>query len=64
VCAQCGTENAAGHKFCKKSKSALEGERKQVTVLFCDIANSFGARRTFTELDAPAYVRRVEKLLM
>jgi class 3 adenylate cyclase len=75
VCAQCGTANASGHKFCKKcghpltsaagarpagerfgspgtytpkhlaekiltSKSALEGERKQVTVLFADLKGS------------------------
>jgi class 3 adenylate cyclase len=75
VCAQCGTANASGHKFCKKcgqpltsavearpeggrfgspesytpkhlaekiltSKAALEGERKQVTVLFADLKGS------------------------
>ena len=75
ACAECGTDNAPGSRFCKKCgrplaathvadrdpdrftspqsytprhlaekiltfKSALEGERKQVTVLFCDIANS------------------------
>ena len=28
-----------------KSRNALEGERKPVTVLFCDIANSTGSRR-------------------
>ncbi len=73
VCAQCGTANAASHKFCKTcghplgataappaqkfaspdaytpkhlaekiltSRSALEGERKQVTVLFADLKGS------------------------
>jgi len=75
VCAQCGTANASGHKFCKRcgrpltsavearpeggrfgspesytpknlaekiltSKASLEGERKQVTVLFADLKGS------------------------
>ncbi len=48
-CAKCGTELPAGAKFChpqtppKKiltSKGALEGERKQVTVLFADMKGS------------------------
>jgi len=51
VCAQCATVNASGHKFCTKcgqplvekiltSRTALEGERKQVTVLFADLKGS------------------------
>jgi class 3 adenylate cyclase/tetratricopeptide (TPR) repeat protein len=52
-CAQCGAVNAPTHKFCKKcgdalrngagsveSRSLLEGERKQVTVLFADLKDS------------------------
>jgi class 3 adenylate cyclase/tetratricopeptide (TPR) repeat protein len=44
VCAQCGTENPAGSKFCRECATPLAGlsqeHRKVVTVLFCDVTGS------------------------
>ena len=43
VCSSCGAKVEAGSKFCDgcgTSKSGLEGERKQVTVLFAGLKGS------------------------
>jgi class 3 adenylate cyclase len=39
-CPRCQAENDADARFCEDSKAALEGERKQVTVLFADLKGS------------------------
>jgi class 3 adenylate cyclase len=46
TCPRCRTENPPGANFCLKcaaplgARAALEGERKQVTVLFADLKGS------------------------
>jgi class 3 adenylate cyclase/tetratricopeptide (TPR) repeat protein len=95
VCASCGAENGAGHKFCKRCgrplraaaaqalpgpafvspqsytpkhlaerilgvRSALEGERKHVTVLFCDIVES---SRLAEQMDPEAMHQLMDRVL-
>src|SRR5689334_6043662 len=56
-CSKCGSENPAGKRFCgdcgtllnagapafsEKTGGILPGERRHLTVLFCDLVNSTG----------------------
>ena len=54
-CSKCGSENPAGKRFCgdcgvpledgapiptREPRGPLQGERRHLTVLFCDLVNS------------------------
>lgn len=71
VCAQCGSANRSGARYCNECGSALDGphadvnrttesERKVATVLFADIANSTQA---VSGLDAESAMRRINPLV-
>src|SRR5258707_13209369 len=56
-CWRCGSENPEGAKFCSNcaapllSKRATEGERRVVTVLFCDVKGSTALAETLDPED-------------
>jgi class 3 adenylate cyclase len=53
VCSSCGTLNEIGERFCghcgaSLTGTAAEGERRQLTVLFCDLVGSTAGRGSST----------------